>query len=59
MRREGVDTAGRAPHPVAMSITLSHVLITLMLGAIIAVLLGGGFAWGCRLPELDDSRNDG
>lgn len=54
-----MDTAGRAPHPVAMSITLSHVLITLMLGAIIGVLLGGGFAWGCRLPELDDSRNDG
>jgi len=42
-----------------MSITLSHVLIALMLGVIIALLLGGGFAWGCRLPERDDSRHDG
>lgn len=42
-----------------MSITLTHVFLTLMLAAIIGVLLGGGFAWGCRLPELDDSRHDG
>ncbi len=30
-----------------------YVLVTLMLGVLIAGLLGAGFALGCRLSELD------
>jgi len=45
-----------------MSITVYYVLVTLMLGLLVGLLLGAGFAFGCRLPELDraaaDSRED-
>lgn len=43
-----------------MSITLYYVLVTLLLAFLIAILLGAGFAWGARLPELDrDTRDAG
>lgn len=35
-----------------------YVLVTLLLGVLIAGLLGAGFALGCRLPELDRPRSD-
>ncbi|MDX1578906.1 MAG: hypothetical protein R3266_10490 [Gemmatimonadota bacterium] len=41
-----------------MSITLYYTLVTLLLAALIAVLLGAGFAWGCRLSELDEAPTD-
>ena len=42
-----------------MSITIYYVLVTIMLGALVGLLLGGGFAFGCRLPELDERSEDG
>lgn len=36
-----------------MSITIYYVLITLLLGLLI-LFLGAGFAFGCRLRELDE-----
>ena len=36
-----------------MPVTMYYVLVTLLLGGLIAILLGAGFAWGCRLSELD------
>ncbi|MCG8468729.1 MAG: hypothetical protein MJB57_11065 [Gemmatimonadetes bacterium] len=38
-----------------MSITLYYIMITLLLGVLVGVLLGAGFAFGCRLPELDEA----
>ena len=35
-----------------MAITIFYVFITLLLGLVL-LFLGGGFAFGCRLPELD------
>lgn len=37
-----------------MSITLYYILVTLLLGALVGILIGGGFAFACRLPELDE-----
>ena len=37
-----------------MSITTYYVLVTLLLGLLVGLFLGGGFAFGCRLPELDE-----
>lgn len=37
-----------------MSVTLYHIFITALLALVMALLLGGGFAWGCRLSELDE-----
>ncbi len=36
-----------------MTITLYYVLVTLLLGLLVGLLMGGGFAFGCRLRELD------
>ena len=41
-----------------MSMTLYYVLLTLLLGTLVGVLLGGGFAFGCRLSELDRPSED-
>ena len=41
-----------------MSITLYYVGVTIMLGSLVGLLLGGGFAFGCRLSELDDTGGD-
>lgn len=38
-----------------MNITLYYVIVTLLLGLLVGLLMGGGFAFGCRLPELDGS----
>ena len=38
-----------------MSITLYYVGVTLMLGLMVGLLFGAGFAFGCRLPDLEDS----
>lgn len=35
-----------------------YIFITLLLGFLIAGLLGAGFALGCRLPELERARSD-
>ena len=37
-----------------MSITMYYVLVTLLLAVLIGGLLGAGFAFGCRMSELDD-----
>ncbi|WP_419162095.1 hypothetical protein [Candidatus Palauibacter sp.] len=36
-----------------MNITLYYVFVTLLLGLLVGLLMGGGFAFGCRLRELD------
>ncbi|MCY4495947.1 MAG: hypothetical protein OXC14_01545 [Rhodospirillaceae bacterium] len=36
-----------------MTITLYYVLVTIMLGLLVGLLMGGGFAFACRLRELD------
>ncbi|WP_420447930.1 hypothetical protein [Candidatus Palauibacter sp.] len=36
-----------------MTITVYYVLVTLLLGLLVGLLMGGGFAYGCRLRELD------
>ena len=41
-----------------MSITLYYVLVTAMLGVLVGLLMGGGFAFGCRLSELDRPEAD-
>ena len=41
-----------------MSITIYYVLVTILLGLLVGLLLGGGFAFGCRLPELDKGNPD-
>ncbi|WP_419935640.1 hypothetical protein [Candidatus Palauibacter sp.] len=41
-----------------MNITLYYVLVTLMLGSLVGLLMGGGFAFGCRLRELDQPGGD-
>jgi len=40
-----------------MSFTLYYIGVTLMLGLLIGLLFGAGFAFGCRLPELDEARD--
>jgi len=37
-----------------MSITLYYVFVTLLLAVLIGGLLGAGFAFGCRLSDLDE-----
>lgn len=37
-----------------MDITTYYVLVTLLLGLLVGLLMGGGFAFGCRLRELDE-----
>jgi hypothetical protein len=37
-----------------MSITVYYVLVTLLLAVLIGGLLGAGFAWGCRMTDLDE-----
>lgn len=41
-----------------MNITLYYVLVTLLLGLLVGLLMGGGFAFGCRLRELDGPGGD-
>ena len=41
-----------------MPIILYYVLLTLLLGALVGLLLGGGFAFGCRLSDLDQPGGD-
>lgn len=41
-----------------MSITVYYVLVTLLLALLVGLLLGAGFAFGCRLPELDRNEPD-
>ncbi|WP_419166588.1 hypothetical protein [Candidatus Palauibacter sp.] len=41
-----------------MNITLYYVLVTLLLGSLVGLLMGGGFAFGCRLRELDRPGGD-
>lgn len=36
-----------------MTITLYYVLVTILLGLLVGLLMGGGFAFGCRLPAPD------
>ncbi|MDE2721576.1 hypothetical protein [Candidatus Palauibacter polyketidifaciens] len=38
-----------------MTITVYYVLVTLLLGLLVGLLMGGGFAFACRLPGLDAS----
>ncbi len=40
-----------------MPITVYYILVTVLLGLLISLLLGAGFAWGCRLSELDAPRS--
>ena len=41
-----------------MNITLYYAIVTLALGLLVGLLLGGGFAYGCRLAELDAPEDD-
>jgi len=41
-----------------MQITIYYVLVTLMLALLVGLLLGAGFAFGCRLPQLDGATGD-
>lgn len=36
-----------------MTITLYYVLVTILLGLLVGLLMGGGFAFACRLPAAD------
>ncbi|WP_419858986.1 hypothetical protein [Candidatus Palauibacter irciniicola] len=36
-----------------MTITLYYVLVTILLGLLVGLLMGGGFAFACRLPAPD------
>lgn len=37
-----------------MTITLYYVLVTILLGLLVGLLMGGGFAFACRLPGPDE-----
>ena len=56
--RPDLDIAARIRHSYKMNITLYYVLVTLMLGSLVGLLMGGGFAFGCRLRELDQPGGD-
>ena len=53
MARRALDIRGRIRHSSHMTITLYYVLVTIMLGLLVGLLMGGGFAFACRLRELD------
>ncbi len=36
-----------------MTITLYYVLVTILLALLVGLLMGGGFAFACRLPAPD------
>lgn len=36
-----------------MTITLYYILVTILLGLLVGLLMGGGFAFACRLPGTD------